>query len=116
MTVKEFYAECGGGYEEMQAKFPSDGTILTFLKIYARDKNYATLCERLAANDAEGAFVAVHTLKGMVLNLNLNGLEEPVKAVTEALRAKDLNKAKALMPALEKAVERADAALKKLLG
>lgn len=116
MTVKEFYDSCGGGYEEIHLKFPADATLLVFLKIYARDTNYQALLNCMEAGDAEGAFAAVHTFKGMVLNLNLKGLVDPVNSVTEALRARDMQKAKEFMPALAVAVENTNSALGKLLG
>ena len=115
MTVKEFYDEAGGGYEEMLAKFSSDTTITAFLKIFKRDKSFETLTQKLDEGDAEGAFHAAHTLKGVVLNLNLDGPKEPVFGVTEALRANDLEQGRALFPALKNAYETAAAALARLL-
>lgn len=101
MTVKEFYDLTGGGYETMFSKFHSDATITAFLKLFKRDTSYAALCEKMAEGDAEGAFQAAHTLKGVVLNLNVEGLIEPVCSITEALRARDMEHAKKLFPAVK---------------
>lgn len=115
MTVKEFYAAAGGGYEEMLAKFSSDATILMFLKIFKRDKSFETLVQKLGEGDAEGAFNAAHTLKGVALNLNLVGLIDPVCNITEALRAKDLEGGKALLGKVEAAYKQAYTSLAELL-
>lgn len=115
MTVKEFYDVAGGGYEEMFAKFSSDATITAFLKIFNRDKSYDTLTQKLAEGDVSGAFQAAHTLKGVVLNLNIVGLIKPVVDVTEALRANDLDGAKKLYEDLKGNYEHVVTALKQLL-
>lgn len=115
MTVKEFYDAAGGGYETMIAKFASDVTITAFLKIFQRDKSYESLCEKLDGGDAEGAFVAAHTLKGVVLNLNIEGLMAPVCNITEALRAGNISEARTLLPEVKAAYERTVEALSQLL-
>lgn len=115
MTVKEFYDVTGGGYEEMLAKFSSDTTITAFLKIFKRDKSYEALKEQLANEDTQGAFQAAHTLKGVVLNLNLLGLKDPVCNIVEALRAGNLAEAKTLAPAVDEAYNKTLEALTQLL-
>ncbi len=115
MTVKEFYDAIGGGYEVMVKKFSSDATITAFLKIFKRDKSFATLVEKLDVGDVEAAFIAAHTLKGVVLNLNMEGLMQPVFNVTEALRAGKLDEGRELFPALKEVYEKAVEALNELL-
>ncbi|MCM1438444.1 MAG: Hpt domain-containing protein [Roseburia sp.] len=100
MTVKEFYDATGGGYDELKAKFGSDELIKKFLSIFKRDKSYDALVEKLDGGDTEGAFTAAHTLKGVVLNLNLLGLKDPVCNIVEALRAGNLSAARSLFPAV----------------
>ncbi|MDE6850295.1 MAG: Hpt domain-containing protein [Clostridia bacterium] len=115
MTVKEYYDACGGGYEEMISKFGDDGKIKMFLTIFKRDKSYDTLAEKLDGGDTEGAFSAAHTLKGVVLNLNLLGLKDPVCNIVEALRAGNLSAARSLFPAVSSAYSVAINALNVLL-
>ncbi len=103
MTVKEFYEQTGGGYGEMFSKFGSDVMITKFLTIFKRDKSYDLLVEKLDGGDTEGSFQAAHTLKGVVLNLNLQGLKDPVCNIVEALRAGNLSAARALFPEVKKA-------------
>lgn len=101
MTVKEVYEACGGGYEEMIAKFHDEKIIASFLKMFLRDQSFGQFVEKLEANDAKGAFEAAHNLKGMVLNLNLVSMMAPVYAVTEDLRRGDIAAAKEHFPELE---------------
>lgn len=115
MTVKEFYDLSGGGYEEMIAKFASDAMITKFLTIFKRDKSYETLAEKLDSGDTEGAFQSAHTLKGVVLNLNLLGLKDCVFNIVEALRAGNLSEARLLFPTVKEAYGRAIEALNQLL-
>lgn len=115
MTVKEFYDTTGGGYETMFSKFSSDATITAFLKIFKRDTSYAALCEKMKEGDVEGSFQAAHTLKGVVLNLGVEGLKEPVCSITEALRAGDMESAKTLFPAVKETYEKVWNALIQLL-
>ncbi len=115
MTVREFYELAGGGFEEMQSTFGSDDVIKKFLAIFARDTNFEKLKNALAAGDTDEAFMAAHTLKGVVLNLNLKGLKPLVVDVTEDLRAKNLEAARAQFPSLEKAFGRVKVALDELL-
>ncbi len=115
MTVKEFYDACGGGYEEMFSKFSSDDMIKKFLMIFKRDKSFDTLVGKLDGGDTEGAFSAAHTLKGVVLNLNLLGLKDPVCNIVEALRAGNMSAARSLFPAVEAAYSLAVDALNQLL-
>lgn len=115
MTVREFYDACGGGYEEMSAKFPSDEMIKKFLMIFKRDTSFDTLVGKLDGGDTEGAFTAAHTLKGVVLNLNLLGLKTPVINIVEALRAGNMSAARSLFPAVETAYSETVNALNQLL-
>ncbi len=115
MTVKEFYDVTGGGYGEMFSKFGSDVMITKFLTIFKRDKSYEQLVEKLDGGDTEGAFHAAHTLKGVVLNLNLLGLKDPVCNVVEALRAGNLSAARSLFPAVKEAYGVTYDALNRLL-
>lgn len=115
MTVKEFYDLTGGGYDVMISKFKSDDKIIMFLKIFKRDKSFSDLTEKLEAGDTQGAFAAAHTLKGVALNLNLEGMLNPIYAVVEPLRAGNLNEAEENFPALKAAYEKVSDTLSELL-
>ena len=51
------------------------------------DANYEKLKEMIAAKNYEEAFSVAHALKGVVMNLSLTPLAEPVIEITEGLRA-----------------------------
>ncbi len=53
------------------------------------DTSYDKLKEAVAANDLDAAFEAAHALKGVLGNLALTPLYEPVSKITELLRAKE---------------------------
>ena len=53
-----------------------------------KDERFDKLDEILAAKDLESAFEACHALKGVVGNLALTPLYEPINKMTELLRAR----------------------------
>ena len=93
MTIREFYTLVGGSYDDMSERFPSDALILRFLTMLPQDGSMELLARSVDAADAKSAFRAVHTLKGVALNLGLT-----------ALRGSDTLPASA--PALFEAVQR----------
>ncbi len=56
------------------------------------DANFAKLRQEIEAKNYDEAFSAAHALKGVVTNLSLTPLAEPVIEITESLRAKDTAK------------------------
>lgn len=74
MTIREFYTLVGGSYDDMSERFPSDALILRFLTMLPQDGSMELLARSVDAADAKTAFRAVHTLKGVALNLGLTAL------------------------------------------
>ncbi len=97
MTIKECYAELGGDYESVLGRLRSDERIIRFLTRVPSDPCFAELEAAMSAGDAQAAFRAAHTLKGICLNLSLDKLFVSSNALTDALRGKDeiTNEAKA---------------------
>ena len=52
------------------------------------DKNFQVLEDAIASKDLDSAFDAAHSLKGVLGNLALTPIYEPVYEVTELLRAR----------------------------
>ena len=104
MTIREFYTLVGGSYDDMSERFPSDALILRFLTMLPQDGSMELLVRSVDAADAKTAFRAVHTLKGVALNLGLTALAGVCSEMTEALRGSDTLPASA--PALFEAVQR----------
>ena len=89
MTIREFYTLVGGSYDDMSDRFPSDALILRFLTMLPQDGSMELLARSMDTADAKTAFRAVHTLKGVALNLGLTALAGVCSEMTEALRGSD---------------------------
>ncbi|MCR5654047.1 MAG: Hpt domain-containing protein [Lachnospiraceae bacterium] len=87
MNVKEFYEAIGANYQDVIARLMKDELILRFLNKYKDDVNYDNLEKNVAAGDYKEAFLSVHTLKGLALNLGLSKLGAATGELTEYLRA-----------------------------
>ena len=53
-----------------------------------QDSNFEKLKEAIASGDLDRAFEAVHALKGVLVNLALIPILEPVREITELLRGR----------------------------
>ncbi len=53
-----------------------------------QEKKFDVLEESIAAGDLDAAFEAAHSLKGVLGNLSLTPLYEPVNEITELLRGR----------------------------
>ena len=60
---------------------------LKYLLRFPEDKNYEELLTALSKNDLDGAFRAVHTLKGTASNVGVISVYEIADPLTEKLRA-----------------------------
>ena len=86
MTVKECYEAFGGNYDEVVSRLRSDERIARFLLKVVDDGSYKLLCDSVASGNANEAFRAAHTLKGVCLNLAITRLARSSSDLTEALR------------------------------
>ena len=86
MTLKEFYAQIGGNYEDTLHRLPSEALVHRFVLKYPADPSVAQLRVSVSAADWETAFRAAHTLNGLALNLGFNQLNKSASALTEHLR------------------------------
>ena len=86
MTLKECYERFGGDYEDVFSRLRTEERIEKFIIRFLEDGSYSQLCDCLASDDAEGAFRAAHTLKGIAQNFSFTGLYESGERLTEALR------------------------------
>ena len=62
-----------------------------YLKLIGKvpdDKNFEALDEAIRSNDLEKAFEAAHSLKGVLGNLSLTPIYDPVNEMTELLRSR----------------------------
>ncbi|MCR5746584.1 MAG: Hpt domain-containing protein [Lachnospiraceae bacterium] len=73
------------------------------------DKNFKGLRDAIEANDLEEAFAAAHALKGILSNLSLTPILNPVLEITEHLRNKTEMDYNDLVTEIEKQKERLEA-------
>ena len=108
MTVNEFYQKVDGDYTDAINRLQSD--------VLPGDNSMTLLAEAVEKSEAEQAFRAVHTLKGMALNLSLSALAEVCSAMTELLRGKEALPAEAgqYYDAVRREYERVREALEEL--
>ena len=61
---------------------------LSLVKMIPGDEGFSKLEEALGKRDLDAAFEAAHALKGVLGNLSLNTIYDPVVEITELLRAR----------------------------
>ena len=111
MTLERLYREAGGDLAGTVARLGGEERVERFLQLLAGggtlalvqggDDPFAMLRAAMSAGDVACAFRAAHTLKGVAANMGLLRMQEASSALTEALRAGDMDSARALYPAVE---------------
>lgn len=89
MTVKECYESMGSDYEAVLGRLGSEGMVKRFALKFPNDPSYSNLEKAIAEQNAEEAFRAAHTLKGICLNLGLDRLYKVSAELTEKLRGRE---------------------------
>lgn len=96
MTVRESYEKMGANYDGVLSRLGNEMLIQEICcKIPQRPKLPGSY-RSIEQGDAERAFRAAHTLKGICLNLGFDNLYKPGEALTEKLRGRELNGYEAL--------------------
>lgn len=101
MTLERLYREVGGDLAGTVARLGGEERVERFLQLLAGDDTFAMLRAAMSAGDVTCAFRAARTLKGVAANMGLLRMQEAASALTEALRAGDMDSARALYPAVE---------------
>lgn len=86
MKLNEFYVAVDGNYEDAMERLQNEMFVVKFLRMLPRDGSMMLLEKAMADGRANDAFRAVHTLKGIALNLSLTKLAAACSQLTEALR------------------------------
>ena len=111
MTVRECYEELGSDFDKVLSRLVSEALV----KKFALKFLFGQLETALADKDAETAFRAAHTLKGICLNLGFDNLFAPSQELTEKLRgATTIEGTDELFAAVEKEYDRTCEALRKI--
>ena len=88
-SMREAYEKIGADYDGASVRLMGEEMLARFALKFLDDESMDKLEAAMAAGDAEGAFMAVHTLKGVSQNLGFDNLYEPAVVVTEALCSAD---------------------------
>ena len=91
MTVRECYEKMGANYDGVLSRLGNEMLIRKFVIKFLKDPSFQDLTAAIEKSDAESAFRAAHTLKGICLNLGFDNLYKPSEALTEKLRGGELN-------------------------
>lgn len=86
MKLNEFYVAVDGNYEDAMERLQNEMFVGKFLRMLP---SMMLLEKAMADGRANDAFRAVHTLKGIALNLSLTKLAAACSQLTEALRGAD---------------------------
>lgn len=91
-------------YEDALDRF--DGNMALYERLalkFSDDRHVEALCRALDAGDADAAYREAHSLKGVAGNLSFVKLYRNAAAMSDALHAGDLARARALAPQLVQA-------------
>ncbi len=115
MTVEDLYFEIEGNYSDVVERFVTESKIIRFVPLFLNDGSYEAYIQAMQAEKADEAFLAIHTLKGVCLNLGFQGMHKVVNNITELLRANKFEEAKKKLPDLKAVYEKHINAIKKFL-
>ena len=74
MKIRECYEQMGADYDNVLSRLGSDAIVERFARKFLEEKTFDNLKEAMEKRDAEEAFRAAHTLKGICLNLGFDNL------------------------------------------
>ena len=86
MGVVELYKQPNADYENVIARLATEERVSKYLHKFLETTDYEDLKNAVNNSDWEKAFLSVHTLKGMALNLGLTQLATNASNLTEELR------------------------------
>lgn len=112
MTVKEAYESVDSNYDNVLKRLGSEAMIKRFAVKFLDDPTFNDLKMALDAGNAEDAFRAAHTMKGICLNLGFDKLYEVSAALTEQLRGREIAGSEAMYQQVVEQYDRLIAALK----
>ena len=100
--------------EAMSRFMDNEGLLMKFLLRFPQDESFVQLQQGLEAGDADQAYRAAHTLKGLAGNLAMKELFQQASGVTAELREGRIEEAKNMMGGLERRYQDVLEALKAL--
>lgn len=113
MMLEELYQEIAGNYQDIRERLRKEERIEKFVLLFLKDTSYQDMLQAWEQGKLETAFRAVHTLKGVCMNLSFDKLYKAASEMTECLRAGDAEGAAKILPKLEKCYEEHIQAIRK---
>ena len=102
MTVKECYESMEADFEGVIGRMGSEEMVKRFALKFLDDPSYSNLEKAIQEQNAEEAFRAAHTLKGLWLNLGFDRLYKVSEELTEKLHGRELDGYEALYGNVQK--------------
>lgn len=102
MTLQECYVKIGGDYNDILHRFMNENMIYKFVLKFPQDNNMALFEESWTKKNYETAFRAMHTLKGVAINLGFTTLYNASSALTEKLRSQEYDNLDGLIADVKK--------------
>ena len=87
MTIEKLRAYGADVDEGLTRCFKKEDFYLKLVNMLKEEKGFDALEAALKENDLKAAFESAHALKGVLSNLAITPLNEPIKEITELLRA-----------------------------
>ena len=86
MTIEQCYQQFGGDYAGVSSRLRRPETLKRLLLLFLQDTNMDDFLKAKAENRESDAFRAVHTLKGLALNMGFTALAKESSDLTELFR------------------------------
>lgn len=86
MTIQEFYTELGEDYNKALKLLTKEEYVKQFVKRLPAATTVKDIEKALNSQDYQAAFREAHSLKGVCLNMALDGLFKVSSELTESLR------------------------------
>ncbi len=88
LTVESLVSFGANTEEGLNRCMQNESFYLKLVKMIPNDPSFEKLYHAVESGDLEGGFEAAHALKGVLANLSLTPIYEPVAKITELLRAR----------------------------
>lgn len=86
MDFNDFYAEVGGDYNEVISRLGKDDRIIKYLMRFSESDSLSEFDSAFTDRNCEECFRALHSIKGMCLNLGLGNLGNSSSELCEKFR------------------------------
>ena len=106
MTIEELKALGVNTEEGLGRCMNNEAFYLRLVKMAVDDDGYVRLRAAIEAHDLDEGFERAHALKGMLGNVSLTNLLDPILEMTEALRAREDRDYSGLLDKMDEELEK----------